>query len=125
MGSRQEIHRTAHAVIDRLAATEPAHAGVEDLERWRKAVRNRIRSEHWASVVETITDAPDTDPEALADHIRAGITPKRAPEPPNPTSAIPHFRDLPGDPPTPEQKAHSLARIAQIRNQIAERRQQR
>lgn len=70
--NRQQAHRAAHAIIDRLVDLEPGH----DTARgpgWRKAVRNRIRHEHWPTLTAILSDDHDTAVTAITQLI-AGPT---------------------------------------------------
>lgn len=59
----------AMRAIDLLVEAEPRRANIESEAAWTKAVRNRLRGEHW----QTITDLLDADPamtsEGIADRL--------------------------------------------------------
>lgn len=56
--NRSEIHRRAHSVIDALTDLEPG-ADQAQGPGWRKAVRNRLRTQHWPTLTAAL--GPDHD----------------------------------------------------------------
>lgn len=54
--NKTEIHRRAHSVIDRLAALETPGPHVDNPVQWRKAVRNRLRHQHWPTLTAALSD---------------------------------------------------------------------
>jgi hypothetical protein len=69
--SRKAIYPIAHQVIDLLADHETPGPAIRDPELWRKAVRNRLRTQHWDLVVAALEDNPDQAPADIAAAIRA------------------------------------------------------
>lgn len=111
-------HATAHQIIDLLAAKPEPGPEVGDPEAWRKAVRNRLRSEHWptlmallapssnAELVETIVGLLAVEPGSALHHT----------EPVNPSSAVADYAaDEPWEPLECEEREHAVERIAAIK----------
>ena len=121
--SRAETYALAHKVVDALAATERPGPAVENPDAWRKAVRNRIRSEYWDRILGAIEVAPDIDPVELAVSMRSvdeAQEPRSAPkwEAPNPSSQLPTYTAETVPTATPEDRERATDRLRAIREQL-------
>lgn len=105
----------AHEVINALLAIEPGRENANVLEHWEKSVRNRLRSEHWQTIIAELETGASV--EALV----STLTPKPTGCPsckPSGPVPVPSYSADEWSPATPADRERAKAKIAAIKETL-------
>ena len=79
MSDKKQVYAKAHRVVDLLRDRQIPGPEVVNREAWYGTVRNRLRTEHWDTIITKLETEPDCTAEALAETIAEASKP--APRP--------------------------------------------
>ena len=110
--TRKEVYAQAHKILDALLDVEPGRERADDLDRWKKSVRRRLRAENWNMIVAELETG--ASPEAIIATISRTASPPAAPAAPQP----PTFTASERPTASPVDRELARNRIAQIRESL-------